>query len=107
MRIHTYGQHVDVSPALRTYIEDKLRRIEPHVDAHCEVNVRLEIEHSLHHAVVIVNLNKRILYTCASAPSMYIAIDRITDKLNRLVVKQKEKKIQRRYRETRALMSMH
>ncbi len=41
MRIETYGQQIEVTPALREYVETKLQRLQRHFDQHCEVRTQL------------------------------------------------------------------
>ncbi|MFT4248239.1 MAG: ribosome-associated translation inhibitor RaiA [Pseudomonas sp.] len=101
MRIETYGQQVEVTPALREYVETKLQRLQRHFDQHCEVRTQLALKKPDHHVVATVNLPGRTLHADASAPTMYAAIDLLADKLDRLVLKHKEKKQDHHAREVR------
>lgn len=101
MRIETYGQQVEVTPALRDYVQSKLQRLQRHFDQHCEVRTQLALKKPDHHVVATVNLPGRTLHADASAPSMYAAIDLLADKLDRLVIKHKEKKQDHHAREVR------
>ena len=91
MRIETYGQQLEITPALREYVETKFQRIARHFPQHCEARVQLSIEKPVHHAVATVNLPGRTLHADATGDTMYAAIDLLVDKLDRLVVKHKEK----------------
>ena len=101
MRIETYGQQVEVTPALREYVETKLQRLQRHFDQHCEVRTQLALKKPDHHVVATVNLPGRTLHADASAPTMYAAIDLLADKLDRLVLKHKEKLQDHHAREVR------
>ncbi|HBK44909.1 MAG TPA: ribosome-associated translation inhibitor RaiA [Xanthomonadaceae bacterium] len=101
MRIETYGQQIEVTPALREYLETKLQRVQRHFDQHCEVRTQLALKKPDHHVVATVNLPGRTLHADASAPTMYAAIDLLADKLDRLVLKHKEKKHDHHAREVR------
>ncbi len=101
MRIETYGQQVEVTPALREYVETKLQRVQRHFDQHCEVRTQLALRKPDHHVVATVNLPGRTLHADASAATMYAAIDLLADKLDRLVLKHKEKKCDHHAREVR------
>ncbi|GHH48096.1 MULTISPECIES: ribosome hibernation-promoting factor, HPF/YfiA family [Gammaproteobacteria] len=101
MRIETYGQQVEVTPALREYVETKLQRLQRHFDQHCEVRTQLALKKPDHHVIATVNLPGRTLHADASAPTMYAAIDLLADKLDRLILKHKEKKQDHHAREVR------
>ncbi|WP_225764467.1 ribosome-associated translation inhibitor RaiA [Stenotrophomonas sp. Marseille-Q4652] len=93
MRIETYGQQIEVTPALKEYVESKLQRLERHFDQHCEVRTQLSVRKPDHHVVATVNLPGRTLHADASGQTMYAAIDLLADKLDRLVIKHKEKSL--------------
>lgn len=91
MRIETYGQQLEITPALREYVETKFQRLARHFDQHCEIRTQLSINKPDHQAVATVNLPGKTLHADASAATMYAAIDILADKLDRLIVKHKEK----------------
>jgi len=89
MRIETFGKDVEVTPALKEYVETKLQRLGKHFDQHCEVRVTLSLQKNEHHASA--NLPGQTLHAEAGGQTMYAAIDLLADKLDRLVIKYKEK----------------
>jgi putative sigma-54 modulation protein len=93
MRIDTYGQQIDVTPALRDYVETKLARLNRHFDHHpIEVRAQLRVEKPHHCAEATINIpGGRAVHADANGPDMYAAIDLLADKLDRLLVKHKEK----------------
>ena len=91
MNLQISGHHIEVTPALREYVETKLQRLQRHFDQHCEVRTQLALRKPDHHVEATVNLPGRTLHADASAPTMYAAIDLLADKLDRLLVKHKEK----------------
>ena len=91
MRIETHGQQIEVTPALRDYIETKLARLSRHFDQPLEVRTQLSLDKPEHKAEATVNVSGRTLHADANAVDMYAAIDRLADKLDRLLVKHKEK----------------
>ena len=91
MRIETYGQQLEITPALREYVETKFQRLARHFDQHCEIRTQLSINKPDHQAVATVNLPGKTLHADASAATMYAAIDMLADKLDRLILKHKEK----------------
>jgi putative sigma-54 modulation protein len=93
MHIETYGQQLEITPALREYVETKFQRLARHFSNHCEVRTQLSINKPDHQAIATVNLPGRTLHADASAPTMYAAIDILADKLDRLLLKHKEKSL--------------
>lgn len=93
MRIETHGQQIEVTPALRDYVQTRLARLDRHFDPPMEVRVLLSLDPPDHRAEATVGLVGRTLHADATAADMYAAIDLLTDKLDRLLVKHKEKMV--------------
>ena len=93
MRIETYGQQIEVTPALREYVETKLKRLERHFEQPLEVRAQLGISKTDCLAEATLSLAGRTLHADATAETMYAAIDGLADKLDRLLLKHKQKKI--------------
>ena len=91
MRIETHGQQIEVTAALRDYVETKLARIKRHFEQPCEVRTQLRLDKLQHHADATVTFAGRTLHAEASALDMYSAIDLLADKLDRLLLKHKER----------------
>ena len=97
MRIETHGQQIEVTPALRDYVESKFARLGRHYEQPLEVRAQLSLDKPEHRAEATINLAGKTLHADASAIDMYAAIDRLTDKLDRLLLKHKEKMIDRHH----------
>jgi len=93
MRIETHGQHVEVTAALRDYVEAKLGRLQRHFDQPFDVRTQLSLDKPDHRAEATVNFAGRTLHADAAAIDMYAAIDLLTDKLDRLLMKHKEQQV--------------
>ena len=91
MQLNLTGHHVEVTPALKGYVEKKLDRIARHSDYVLDVHCILTVEKLRHKAEATVSLNGSKLYADATHDDMYAAIDALTDKLDRGVKKHKEK----------------
>ena len=91
MRVILSGHHVDVTPALRTYVERKLARVLRRFDRVIEVQCTLTVDKLRHRAEATVNLAGARLFADAIEENMYAAIDSMIDKLDRQVRKHKEK----------------
>ncbi|KAF1693897.1 ribosome-associated translation inhibitor RaiA [Pseudoxanthomonas daejeonensis] len=91
MRIETYGQQIEVTPALREYVESKLQRLDRHFDQPIEVRVQLGLRKPAHHAAADLIVPGKTVHAEADGENMYAAIDVLVDKLDRLILKHKEK----------------
>ena len=106
MRIHTFGQHIEITPALRSYMMKKLCRLKSRVIAYSDIHVRLERDNGQFKVSALTHLGHRSLHTAASAISAYTAIDVLVAKLNRLVVELKQKQTQRQVRASRLALNL-
>jgi putative sigma-54 modulation protein len=91
MQLNVTGHHVDVTTALKGYVEKKLDRIVRHSDHVIDVHCILTVEKLRHKAEATVLLNGAKVYADAVDGDMYAAIDALADKLDRRVKKHKEK----------------
>ena len=104
MQIEVYGQQIEVTPALRSYVETRFERFERRVDKDCEIRVQLGLEKPDHKAEANVTLAGRKLHADALGQDMYAAIDLLVDKLDRQLIKHKEKLVEQRRGEGLARM---
>lgn len=91
MRVETHGQQIEVTPALRDYVESKLQRLARHFDHPFDIRTQLSLDKPDHRAEATVSVSGRTLHADANAIDMYAAIDLLADKLDRLLLKHKEK----------------
>jgi len=91
MQINLTGQHVEITPPLREYVNSKLERLTRHSDQVMDVHVILSVEKLRHTAEATLRLNGGNVFADATEEDMYAAIDALTDKLDRQVKKHKQK----------------
>lgn len=96
MNILITGHHLDLTPAIREHVEDKLERITRHFDRITEIEVILGIDSSAaktkqQTAEVNLRLKGETLHAEDGAEDLYAAIDGMIAKLDRQVLKAKEK----------------
>jgi putative sigma-54 modulation protein len=92
MRIDIHGQHIDVTPALREYVATRFERLARHVEQPFEVRTVLAVEKARQWAEATVTLAGRTLHADADGVDMYAAIDLLADKVDRALLKHKEKR---------------
>lgn len=91
MQINISGHHVDVTPALREYVNNKLERLNRHFDQITNTHVVLTVEKSRQRADATLHVSGADMVASAESEDMYAAIDFLTDKLDRQIIKHKEK----------------
>ena len=91
MQLNLTGHHVEITPPLREYIENKLQRLTRHFDHVLDVHCILTVEKLRHKAEATVHVSGSTLFADAIADDMYAAIDALADKLDRQVRRHKEK----------------
>lgn len=91
MQIQVSGQKMDVTAPLRDYALEKIGRIQKHFDHVTNTNVVLHVEKNRHKAEATIHAKGATLSASAEAGDMYAALDALADKLDRQVLKHKEK----------------
>ena len=91
MNLNITGHHVEVTPALHDYVIDKLDRVIRHFDHVTSVHVILSVAKLKQKAEVTLHVRGKDIYADSEEADLYAAIDMLADKLNRQVIKHKEK----------------
>lgn len=91
MQINITGHHVEVTPALRAYVTEKMQKLERHFDQVKLINVILNVEKLQHQAEATVTAGGRTLFAAETAKDMYASIDKLVDKLDRQVRRCKDR----------------
>ena len=95
MKIIFKGKHIEVTDAMRNYIEKRLSKIERHFDHILEVIVTLSVEKSRQIIEVTLQTNRALIRAEEETDDMYTSIDKVADKLERQIKKYKEKYFQK------------
>ena len=91
MQVNLSGHHIDITDSLRNYVESKCERMERHFDHVTKIEVILEVVKQRQKAEANVHLAGADLHAEAENEDMYAAIDALVDKLDRQIIKHKEK----------------
>ena len=95
MQVNISGHHVEVTEALHDYVVKKLERLDAHFDNITNVQVTLSVEKLSHKAEATLHIRGADINATADHEDMYAAIDQLSDKLDRQLVKHKEKNLNR------------
>lgn len=97
MNLHITGHHVQVTPAIRDYVSGKMERVTKHFDHVIDVNVIMSVEKLRQKVEATVHLRGRDIFCESTEQDMYAAIDTLIDKLDRTIIKHKEKSLSHRH----------
>ena len=91
MQLTISGHHIDITDGLRVHVNDKFKKLQRHIDHITNIEVILIVEKQLHKAEARLHISGADLFASAEDDDMYAAIDALADKLDRQVIKHKEK----------------
>ena len=91
MKMSITGHHVEVTDALRAYVEKRMARIVRHFDHLIDAHFVLSVEKLRHKADATLKIPGNDIHASAEDGNMYAAIDALADKLDGIVRKRKDK----------------
>jgi len=91
MNLNVSGHHVEVTPAIRSYVRTKIERVTRHFDHVIDAHVILTVEKLTQKAEVTLHVPGRDLHCECEDADLYAAIDLLADKLDRQVLRYKDK----------------
>jgi putative sigma-54 modulation protein len=91
MNLTITGHHIEVTSAIRDYVTSKLDKITRHFDQVIDVKVILTVEKLKQKAEVSVHMRGNDVFVQSEDTDLYAAIDSLVDKLDRQILKHKEK----------------
>lgn len=91
MQINITGHHMDITDPIRDYVTEKMNKLERHFDHVTNVHVILTVEKQAQKAEATVHAAGADLFAQHDTEDMYASIDGLIDKLDRQIIKHKEK----------------
>ena len=91
MNLNLTGHHVVITPAMRDYVTSKIDKITRHFDHVIDVSVILSVEKLKQKAEASVHVRGKDIFVETDSADMYASIDSLVDKLDRQILKHKEK----------------
>jgi len=91
MNLNVSGHHLEVTPSLRKYVATKLERVTRHFDHVIDAHVILTVEKLKQKAEVTLHVRGKDLHCECEQGDLYAAIDLLADKLDRQILKYKDK----------------
>jgi putative sigma-54 modulation protein len=96
MNLNVSGHHVDVTPAILSYVRAKLDRISRHFDHVIDAHVILTVDKIRQKAECTLHVRGKDLHCECEEDDLYAAIDLLADKLDRQVLRYKDKRYDKR-----------
>lgn len=96
MKINFTGHRLEVTPALRKFTEEKFSKLERHFDKITTIHVVFDVEKLRQIAEATILISKGEVHASAEDENMYTSIDLLVEKLERQLMKHKEKKLDSR-----------
>lgn len=100
MNLKLTGNHVEITDAMRDYVVSKINKITRHFDHVIDVSVILSIEKNKQIAEANIHVRGKDIFVETDSENMYASIDSLVDKLDRQILKYKEKGLERRHQNT-------
>lgn len=97
MQLSISGRHIDVTDALKDYVTGKVTKLERHYDHITNIHVVLSVDKLDQKAEATAHVSGAELFADAVSQDLYAAVDMLVDKLDRQVIKHKEKLIERHH----------
>ena len=96
MNLKISGHHLELTPPLKEYVQNKLERIKRHFDNVIDISVKLTVDsltekEKRQRAEINLHVRGKDFHVESEAQDMYAAIDLLMDKLDRQVLKHKDK----------------
>lgn len=101
MQVQVVGRNIEITDALRQYVEKKLSRFDKYFYRTLQAQVRLRVEKGRHVCEVTIPLDGLILRGEESSEDLYASIDQVLDKLERQIHKHKTRINRKNRRENR------
>ena len=96
MNLNVSGHHIEVTPAIRTYVQSKLERVSRPFDRVIDAHVILTVDKLRQKAEVTLHVSGKDLHCECEEADLYAAIDLLADKLDRQVLRYKDKRFDKR-----------
>lgn len=91
MNIKITGRHMELTDALKAYIESALKKVKVHFDKVIDVDIVLDVEKHRHIAEVNLHANGVRIHSKEASTDMYASVDAVLEKLERQARKYKDR----------------
>jgi putative sigma-54 modulation protein len=96
MQARFTARHMELTEALKSYVNAKLEKIKKYMDSVVDAHVTLSVEKYRHKAEVSIKGKKTTITGAEVSGDMYLSIDKVFDKIEKQIQKKKEKRVAKR-----------
>ncbi|MCQ2080517.1 MAG: ribosome-associated translation inhibitor RaiA [Lachnospiraceae bacterium] len=100
MKCIIIGKNIEVTPGLRTAVEDKIGKLEKYFNEDTEVHVTLSVEKDNQKIEVTIPVKGKIIRSEQSSQDMYVSIDLVEEIIERQLKKYKSKIVDKKEKES-------
>jgi len=99
MNIEFTGRHIDVTPAIKSHVEEHFKRLDHIFDGKpANAHVIIEIDHGMSRSEVVLNWRNEVLTANTTIADMYQSLTQTIDKIETQARKVKDKVIDRSHK---------
>lgn len=103
MKFEYTGRHIEVTPALRTHVEDHFKRIDHLFNGKpAKAHIIIEVERGRHRAEIVVKWRNEVLTAASTLSDMYQSLSQSVDKIEKQALRIKNKVIDKHHRAKKA-----
>ena len=97
MNLNLSGHHLEITPSIRERVVTKLEKVKRHFDNVIDINIILSVDKLIQKAEANLHVSGKTIFVESDDENLYVAIDNLVDKLDRQIIKHKEKPHARRH----------
>ncbi len=97
MKINIIGKNIEVTPGLRSAVEDKIGKLEKYFTQDTEVHVTLSVEKDRQKIEVTIPVKGKIIRSEQASNDMYVSIDLVEEIIERQLKKYKNKIVDKKH----------
>jgi len=91
MQIQITAKNINITEAIRSYVNKKLSKLDKYLDKPLDINVLLEVQKNIQLVEILANANGVVLKGREGSEDLYSSVDLAMDKIERQLIKYKEK----------------
>ncbi len=99
MKFEYTGRHIEVTPAMRSHVEEHFGRLNHLFDGNnSKAHIIIEVERGRHRSEIIVKWRKEVLTATATLDDMYLALSKSIDKIEKQANRLRKKVIDKSHK---------
>ena len=106
MKFEYTGRHIEVTPALKSHVEEHFERIKHLFNGKpAKAHVIIEVERGRHRSEIVLSWRKDVLTAATTNSDMYLSLSQTIDKLEKQALKIKSKIIDKNHKKDKSAIT--